>query len=190
MYRARFVKNGIYHLYNRSKKPFRLFSDRDDYIWFLRKLKYYIRTVPSTVVAYALMPNHFHFLMRQEAEIPLSKLVNSVFSVYVRHYNHKYGRKGSLLEDRVKYKPILKDEYFIYLCLYIHANPLDAGLVSDLEEWEYSNYLEWIGLRNGSLFSREIVDEYFPNKTLYKEKLIELREIKKNRKFLEIAEFE
>ena len=180
-----FVKNALYHLYNRSLSPLSLFIDRSDYAWFLQKFKYYMRQVPSTVIAYALMPNHFHFLIRQDSDIPLSKLFNMVLSVYVRHFNYIHDRKGVLLEGRTKYKPVLKDEYFVFLCMYIHSNPIEAGIVDKLEDWEYSNYLEWVGKREGELFSREIIDEYFPNKGLYKEQLKELSRIKKQKKFVE-----
>lgn len=61
--------------------------------------------------------------------------------------------------------------------------------VDKLEDWEYSNYLEWVGKREGELFSREIIDEYFPNKGLYKEQLKELSRIKKQKKFLEKIDF-
>jgi putative transposase len=119
MKNTNYVKNGIYHLYNRSIKPLVLFSDRDDYSWFLRKFKYYKHQVPSSIIAYTLMPNHFHFMIRQDSEVPVSKLFNMVFSVYVRHYNFKYDRKGVLLEGRTKSKPVLKDEYLVFLCISI-----------------------------------------------------------------------
>ena len=48
------------------------------------------------------------------------------------------------------------DRYFLNLCRYVHLNPVKANLVIEPEEWEYSNYSEWIGIRNGTLFDSEV----------------------------------
>jgi len=80
-----------------------------------------------------------------------------------------YGRTGTLFEERFKALEVDSIEYCIHLCRYIHRNPLEAGLVNDLEQWEYSNYLEWIGKRNGSLVDREFVKSHFINGDAYKE---------------------
>ena len=54
------------------------------------------------------------------------------------------------------------DEYLLHVCRYIHRNPLEAGLVKKLSDWRYSNYLEWIGERDGTLFDREFVEVHYP----------------------------
>jgi hypothetical protein len=73
--------------------------------------------------------------------------------------------------------------------MYIHSNPIESGIVNKLEEWEYSNYPEWIGERKGELVSKEIVDEYFPDKGLYREKIKELNRIKTRKEFIDKINF-
>ena len=59
------------------------------------------------------------------------------------------------------------DHYAISLCRYIHANPVLAGLVASPAGWPYSNYLEWIQARPGTLWDREFVETYFPEPAGY-----------------------
>ena len=143
-----FIKDSFFHIYNRSVEPLILFRERDDYIWFLKRFKKKATEYPATVFAYCLMPNHFHFLMRQDSNKAIYKIFNDALSSYVRHYNFKYKRKGTLFEGNLQHISIKENNYFIYLCQYIHFNPKKAGLVKTLEDWEFSNYLEWIGNRN------------------------------------------
>jgi hypothetical protein len=74
-------------------------------------------------------------------------MMQDVFNRYVKALNKWVGRSGTLFEERFKAKHIDKEEYLIHLCRYIHLNPIQAGLVSSVEQWEFSDYLEWIGKR-------------------------------------------
>ena len=76
------------------------------------------------------------------------------------HYNSKYHLKGKLLQDRLQNKRITDDSYLILVCKYIHNNPFKATLVNDLDEWKYSNYLEYIGKRQGILYSKILLETY------------------------------
>lgn len=60
-----------------------------------------------------------------------------------------------------------RDEYLIHLCRYIHQNPVKASLVTRPENWPYSNYLDWVGKRNGTLIDRSLVKEYFASAEEY-----------------------
>ena len=76
------------------------------------------------------------------------------------HINFKYKRKGKLFASKLQHKIITQDRYIIQLCRYIHYNPVKANLVSKVEDWEYSNYLEYVGKRKGSLYSPELIKMY------------------------------
>jgi putative transposase len=111
------------------------------------------------MIAYCLMPNHYHFLMKQGCEIPISEVIQDVFNAYVKAFNKRFGRTGTLFEERFKAKHVDNDNYLIHLCRYIHRNPLEAGLVTDIGLWKYSDYQEWISGKKSSqlvssLFSR------------------------------------
>ena len=85
-----------------------------------------------------------------------------VFNSYTKAFNRRYGRSGTLFEGPYRAIHVDRDSYLLHLCRYIHANPVKHGLVSDLAQWPYSNYLDWIGARNGGLIDRAFVQECFP----------------------------
>lgn len=63
----------------------------------------------------------------------------------------------------------MKSSHLLHLCRYIHGNPVKDGLVSDPADWPYSNYLEWIGERDGTLWDMDFVRENFPTPGLYRD---------------------
>ena len=69
--------------------------------------------------------------------------------------------------------------YLLELCRYIHRNPVDDGLVEKLEDWEFSNYLEWIGKRNGSLVDLKLRNKYFSDSDKYKSNVENYKSIKR-----------
>lgn len=62
---------------------------------------------------------------------------------------------------------IYDDKSILYVCRYVHRNPMDDKLVTKIEDWKYSNYLEWIGKRDGKLIDKSFVNKYFPAPELY-----------------------
>ncbi|MDO9128229.1 MAG: hypothetical protein Q7U34_00030 [Anaerolineales bacterium] len=70
-------------------------------------------------------------------------------------------------------------DYLLNLCVYIHANPVKDGLVADPEDWPYSNYLEWMGLRDGTLVDREFISEHFGAPAEYQSLVMEYLETRR-----------
>ena len=155
-----FIEGAYFHIYNHAAYNEILFPQSEDYEYFLKKLKKSIEKIPVSIIAYCLMPNHFHFFVRQESEIPIYKIFNLVSLSYVRHYNIKYKRYGSLYSGKLNHKGLHDLKYILNLCKYIHCNPVIAGLVNMPEKWEFSNYREWIGKRDGTLFARKFIKEF------------------------------
>jgi len=79
-----------------------------------------------------------------------------------------YSRVGTLFQGAFKGKPVETYNYLLDLCIYIHANPVKDGLVQEISDWPYSNYLEWLGERNGSLVDRQFIQENFNSPAEYK----------------------
>jgi putative transposase len=94
-------------------------------------------------------------------------LAQRVFNSYTKAYNKRYGRTGTLFEGPYKVIRIARPAHLLHLCRYIHANPVKDGLVAEVEQWPHSNYLEWVGLRLGTLFDRAFVREHFPSPESY-----------------------
>ncbi len=152
-----------YHVYNRGCNRENFFSHSGNYLFLLQRAKAFLKDYPLSVIAYCLMPNHYHFLLRQEEDGCLSPFIQRLFNSYTQAFNKQQNRSGTLFEGRVKSILVDTDEYTLHLCRYIHLNPLKAKLVTRLSEWPYSNYLEWTGRRNGALIDRALAQEYFPN---------------------------
>jgi REP element-mobilizing transposase RayT len=157
-----------YHLYNRGVGRTRIFRDHKDYLLTLQKIKRYLPLLDLTVIAYCLMPNHYHLLIRQDGDQAAGLLPQRVFNGYVKAFNARHARSGTLFEDRYQAIHVDGDAYLVYLCTYIHANPIKAGLVDDLRAWPYSNYPEWTGSREGTLVDHEFVRAYFPEDGQYR----------------------
>jgi len=80
---------------------------------------------------------------------------------YTKAINKRFDRVGSLFQGQFKGKPVQTYGHLLRLCVYIHANPVKDGLAALPEDWEFSNYLEWLGLRDGTLVDREFIAENF-----------------------------
>lgn len=159
--RPAYHSSGIYHIYNRGSHRVSIFRESDNYVFVLRKLKRYLRELQLTLLAYCLMPNHFHFLVRQDGDLPAGMLSQRVFNSYSKAYNRRYQHSGTLFEGPYRVKLLLETSHLLHLCRYIHANPVKDGLVTEPADWLYSNYLEWIGQRDGTMVDRSFVQEYF-----------------------------
>lgn len=158
-----FARGQYYHIYNRGAGKGAIFFNAGNYGYLLRLVKRYHRKYGASIIAYCLMPNHYHFLLRQETDMPLSRFVNVLFNAYVQALNLQQGRTGTLFEGRFKHKCVDQWEYLIALCRYIHLNPVKAGLAARPEDWVYSNYRDWIGLRDSELKDEEFIRDHFPD---------------------------
>lgn len=156
-----FAPDQIYHVYNRGVNGMDIFAQPENYRYLLRKVKRLLAELPIALLAYCLMPNHYHFVLRQESEVPISTFMQRLFQSYTQAFNKQQGRRGPLCEGRFRHVHVDRDEYLVYLCRYVHLNPVEAGLVAQPSDWLYSNYLEWIEARAGTLVDRAFVRQYF-----------------------------
>ena len=78
-----------------------------------------------------------------------------VLDSYTRYFNKKIGRKGPLWEGRVKKVFVESDEQLLHLTRYVHLNPVSAGIVKKPEDWVYSSYREYIGMKKGKVCNKE-----------------------------------
>ena len=154
------LPGNYYHIYNRGARQKSIFREKENYLFVLEKMGKYCQALDLTIIAYCLMPTHYHFLIRQDGEKPAGLLPQRVFNSYTKAYNKRYQESGTLFEHRYQAKHVTDEKYLFHLCRYIHANPVKDGIVGGLDDWPYSNYLEWIGARDGKLFDREFVDTY------------------------------
>jgi putative transposase len=165
--RPAFVCGGFYHIYNRGAHRESIFREEDNYLFVLHKVKRYAKEFDLTPIAYCLMPNHYHLLVRQDGGQAAGLLPQRVFNSYTKAYNKRYEHSGTLFEGPYKALQIERDDHLLHLCRYIHSNPVKHGLVRQPEEWPYTNDPEWVGLRLGELVDHAFVEAHFPSPAGY-----------------------
>ncbi|MFZ4621899.1 MAG: transposase [Bacteroidota bacterium] len=163
-----FEKGKYYHVYNRGCNRLDIFREEENYRFLTEKIASSANDCHISVIAYCLMPNHYHLLVRQDSDVPVSRFIQTIFNSYTKAFNKRYERTGTLFEERFEAKEVDTDEYLIHLSRYIHLNPVKAKLVPACEDWEFSNYREWIGLRQSLLFDTDLTSTLSKNFTSYK----------------------
>ena len=174
-----------YHIFNHAVSSDNLFESDKDYIFFLNKLRKYLLPV-SDLLAYCLMPNHFHLIVRlknvDEVKMvicsnlkgkstiddlikqneyylsdSLSRMYSNFFNAYAKYYNFWYKRKGTLFKRAFRRKKIENKEYLMKSICYIHQNPVKAGFANKPETWKYSSYKALISSHPSLIPKKEII---------------------------------
>lgn len=143
------VVGGLYHVMARGNRGHPLFLDDEDREFLLAKLRRLGSRLDVKIHAFALMPNHVHFLLRRLHD-PIGQFMASLLTAYARQFNRRRGFVGHVFQGR--YRSILcEDEtYLLRLVRYIHRNPLRAGLCTGLE-FEWSSYSAYLGRTYGRI---------------------------------------
>ncbi len=141
---ARASAGGIcYHVLNRGNARGEVFHQPGDYRAFRTLLREACLQVPMRVLAYCLMPNHFHLAVWPRHDGDLSGWMQWLLTVHVQRYHQHYDSSGHVWQGRFKAFPIQQDEQLLTVLRYIERNPLRAGLVARAEEWLWSSLREW-----------------------------------------------
>ena len=144
---------GIFHVMVRGINHQNIFEEAEDYYQFINtldRMRYQYDDdglrcgTNCTLYAYCLMSNHVHLLIRERDE-SIGETIKRIASSYVYYYNHKYLRDGHLFKERFKSEPVNDMAYFTILLRYIHQNPLKAGIVENIKDYEYSSWCEYDG---------------------------------------------
>ncbi len=182
-----YIEDGHYHVYNRGVEKRKIFEDDQDYRVFLHLLKYYlsptsqnakhpieestdqtlIRPRPLAnlhkevdLLAYCLMPNHFHLLIKQITKNGMPKLIRSLASTYSMYFNKRYKRVGYLFQGRYKAALVTEDNYLLHLSRYIHLNPVKLT-GPDLVTYPYSSYQYYLGEKTATWVKPRFILSYF-----------------------------
>ena len=161
--RTPFSPEEYYHIYTRGVEKRKIFLDKKDYDRFIALLyimnqsnnfvfRDFLRTkkLPEifnesqefpivSVLAYCLMPNHFHIILLEHEEGGISKFMSKVLTSYSMYFNLKYERSGSLFMHPFRSKHIDNQSHYLYIYSYIHLNPISL-IESDWKEVGIRNY--------------------------------------------------
>jgi len=185
-----FFTNEIYHIFNRGVEKRKVFLTGRDYSHFLETLAYYLNPITKLsrrpkkgkgnlqnpdgrlvdVLCYCLMPNHFHLLLRQRAELGISTYMRRALNSFARYFNTKNDRVGPLFQGAFKAVRVESDEQLLHVSRYIHLNPLVDGLIERLEDNLWSSYREYVGYQSHSALPLDVefVLSHFSSKETYK----------------------
>ena len=153
----------LHHIIARGIERRKIFLDDDDRENFLERLGSLVAGSGTQCLAWALIPNHFHLLLRTELA-PLSKVMRRLMTGYAVTFNRRHKRSGHLFQNRYKSIVCEEDPYLLELIRYIHLNPLRASLVKDLKEldkYPWSGHSVILGRRKNPLIPEAFTGKSF-----------------------------
>lgn len=188
-YRTPFANQEFYHIYNRGLEKQNIFLTTKDRSHFLETLFYYQLNDPKPkfslyrqskifsintnenlidIVAYCLMPNHFHLLVKQRQENGISEFMRKFVHSYTKYRNVKYKRQGPLFQGVFKAKRVETDEQLVHLSRYIHLNPFVSGIIKDLDQYPWSSFPVYIGMIEDKSLAKDEILNFFKSPLDYK----------------------
>jgi len=203
------VNGGFYHVFNRGVASLPFFNRDLDYKKFIKIFSFYRFNVPLLkfsrfsslpidlkekklekgrplveILAYCLMPNHFHFLLKQVADKGIAQFVMRLSDSYAKYFNTRVGRKGPLFEGRFRAVEVDNEQQLLHLSRYVHLNPYSAFVVKKIEDlftYPYSSLDEYLRLTGKKICNTEIVmNSFASNIERYKNFLVDQADYQQN----------
>src|SRR3989338_199443 len=182
-----FVPGIIMHIYNRGNNREKIFFDKSDYRAFLFRLGLALGIEKETlqresflsitysririnadkdlfrIHAFCLMPNHFHLIVEQTGNVPISKLLSQLCTSYAMYMNKKYERVGHIFQDQFKAVLIENNPQLMWTSAYIHMNAVKDRIVKHPSEYMWSSYNDYALGRNLPIINKEFLLSTFEN---------------------------
>jgi len=193
-----FVNSYVYHVYNRGIDGRSVFTNAFEHNRFISLMDFYRHTdlpmryskycdLPTplrteatenieklpcvvTIMAYCLMPNHFHLLLRQEKENGIMQFTGNISNGHAKYFNAKHKRKGPLFQNSFKAVWVETDEQCMHVSRYIHLNPVTSSIipVNQLESYQWSSYRTYVEDEKSFVETQEVLG-HFKTKQTYKQ---------------------
>lgn len=178
-----------YHCYNRGANRADIFRDSEDYRFFLSLFKRHLSNQPTSdktrrpyphyrdeveLIAYCLMPNHYHLILYNKNDNGVEKLMRSTMTAYSRYFNLRYGHSGTLFESHFLASRITSEEYLWHVSRYVHLNPLDIG--RDATSYQYSSIHYYAGRKSAEWIHSERLVESGVERRRYVESVVNERD--------------
>jgi len=194
------LANGeYYHVFNRSINKQPVLTNTRAALRAIQVIKYYLHEKPplkfsrfirlpkenqsvimdrlgmgkklADMVAYCLMPNHFHFLLKQLTDVGIPKFVSNFQNSYAKYFNKRFEREGPLWKARYGSVHIEDEEQLLHVSRYIHLNPYTSFVVKDigsLFRYPFSSLPGYLNLEESGLVNTKHIFSYFKNAKDYK----------------------
>lgn len=167
--KVEFCAGYCYHIYNRGVARQPIFFNDGNWYFFLKRLREHFTSDLVDIIAYCLMPNHYHLLVYLRCHDLSSRIMQPFTVSYSKAINAQQRRVGPLFQGPFQAILVDTDEYLLHLSRYIHLNPVHAGLAARAEDWEFSSYRDYLGLREGTLPKPGLVLGQFPSPQVYRQ---------------------
>lgn len=139
-YPRSYIKTTYFHVITQGINKNYIFEREEDIKYYIKVMYSLIEKQKVEIVAYCIMNNHAHMLIKAEEIKELSKYMQRLNTKYAIYYNKKYEKVGYVFRDRYKSEGIYSEEQ-LYSCInYIYNNPVKAGMCNKVEEYPYSNH--------------------------------------------------
>lgn len=122
------------------------------------------------IICYCLMPNHFHFLLKQQADNGISRFMSNFQNSYTRYFNTRHGGIGPLLQGQFKAVRVEDENQLLHLSRYIHLNPYSSFIVKEVDDitsYPWSSFPEYLGKAGISICSKDIILSNFKSAEAY-----------------------
>lgn len=151
--------NMVFHVLNRSVARLTLFEKPGDYEAFERTLAEAHERIPLPIMAYCVMPNHWHFVVRPKTKSQVSDFFRWLTHTHTMRWHAHYHTEGTghLYQGRFKTFPIEDDQHLLTVLRYVERNPLRANLVTRAEDWPYGSFFR---REHGDAESQEVLAEW------------------------------
>ena len=175
-----YAEDSYYHVYNRGVNKELIFKDDLDYEYFLGLFKQRLSREPARdrtrrpvahfyqkveLVAYCLMPNHYHLLLYLKDKDGIERLMRSVMTAYSGYFNRRHGRVGKLFQNHFLASRISSDAHLMQVSWYIHSNALDIG--RSVTSYPYSSIRYFGGSKNAEWVHPERIVTNHHERSLY-----------------------
>lgn len=187
-----------YHVFNRSLRRAPLFTNKQEFGLFLKAGRYYLQPNPPVkfsiyrrqpnkykpdftgslvkVVAYCLMPDHFHLILTQMEDTGIKTFIHRLANSYSHYFNLKHEQKGPVFESAFKAVRVEDQEQLTHLSRYIHLNPVTNFLVEDPIEYDHSSYKIYLGKETTDFVDNAAVMANFSSSADYKKFVLDQKD--------------
>ena len=142
-----------HHIIQRGNNRQPIFTSTADYELLLALIDEHARKQQVAIHSYVLMSNHFHLLATPETAEGIPQMMQAIGRRYVRTYNMRHARTGTMWEGRYRSTLIQAERYLLACMVYMDLNPVRAGMVADPADYRWSSHLHYIGRRHDKLIT-------------------------------------
>ena len=157
--------------YERFLDTFRYYLDEKIEVSFSKSTRDEKDAIPKKpiveIISYCLMPNHFHFLLKQNYDNGIRDFIRKTTNSYAKYFNVKRKRKGPIFEGKFKAIRVETSEQLLHLSRYIHLNPVVSYITRDINSYKWSSYNEFLGTANVQICSKSIILDQFESPESY-----------------------